>query len=240
MLPMAAQCAGVPWPVDAGAASVYDGTRKDVRNEVRGTGVAARIGEVIESTTTQFVAGAYTLLDAPPFGALVRAQTRTPAESVFGLVYEIRTGSKEPGGRAVVRGRTYSGRELYDAEIYQEHPDLAEVLQTEFAAITVGFGDASTFYHYLPPQPPPVHYSVYPATDGEVTRFTARFDFFRTLLFSAQVPGDELLAATIRAAARSLSPRENQGYLLRAGRELAMLLKDDHERLTAILRRIRP
>ena len=204
--------------------------------------VQARIGEVIEATTTRFTAGAYELLEAPPFGSLVRAQTRTEGMAVYGLVYEIRTGSKEPGGRALVRGRTYTGRELYDQEIYHEHPDLAEVLQTEFSAITVGFVEAERMYQYLPPQPPPVHYSVYECTGDELASFTEMTDFFRTLLFAYQIPSDELLAATIRAAARARNadPGTERAYLVRAGREVASLLKDDYDRLTAILRRIRP
>lgn len=200
-----------------------------------------RIGEVIESTTTRFTAGAYELLAAPPFGALVRAQTREAGNAVYGLVYEIRTGSKEPGGRAMVRGRTYSGRELYDAEIYDEHPDLAEVLQTEFSAITVGFFEHGQTLQYLPPQPPPVHYSVYQSDDAELVRFTETTDFFRGVLFTFQIPSDELLAATVRAAARARAPQGlERAYLVRAGREVASLLKDDYDRLTAILRRIRP
>lgn len=203
----------------------------------------ARIGEVIEATTTRFTAGAYELLAAPPFGALVRAQTRVEGMLVYGFVYEIRTGSKEPGGRALVRGRTYSGRELYDQEIYAEHPDLAEVLQTEFSAITVGFTDNGRVYQYLPPQPPPVHYSVYPCADEELASFTEQTDFFRTLLFAYQIPSDELLAAAIRAAARARGGADSaaeRAYLVHAGREVASLLKDDYDRLTAILRRIRP
>lgn len=197
-----------------------------------------RIGEVIESSTTRFTAGAYELLEAPPFGALVRAVTRHEGMAVYGLVYEIRTGSKEPGGRAVVRGRTYSGRNLYDEEIYFEHPDLAEVLQTEFSAITVGFAEAGRIYQYLPPHPPPVHYSVYPCEPAELAAFCEAADFFRAVLFAAQIPSDELLAAAIRAAARARP--DGREYLVRAGRELAGLLKDDYDRLNALLRRIRP
>lgn len=198
----------------------------------------SRIGEVIESSTTRFVAGAYELLAAPAFGALVRAQTRVEGMAVYGLVYEIRTGSKEPGGRAVVRGRTYTGRELYDAEIYHEHPDLAEVLQTEFSAITVGFIAQGQIQQYLPPHPPPVHYSVYESDDDELAQFSQSCDFFRGVLFAHQIPSDELLAAAIRTIARSRS--DSRSYLVHAGREVAGLLKDDHDRLTALLRRIRP
>ncbi|MEI8165872.1 MAG: HAS-barrel domain-containing protein [Chloroflexales bacterium] len=197
-----------------------------------------RIGEVIESSTTRFTAGAYELLAAPPFGSLVRAVTRSAGAAVYGLVYEIRTGSKEPGGRAVVRGRTYSGRELFDAEIYFENPDLAEVLQTEFSALTVGFAEGGQIYQYLPPQPPPVHYSVYECDAAELARFSEGCDFFRGALFAAQVPSDELLSACIRAIARARP--DSRDYLVRAGREVAGLLKDDYDRLTALLRRIRP
>ena len=197
-----------------------------------------RIGEIIESSTTSFTAGAYALLEAPPFGALVRAQSRVEGQAVYGLVYEIRTGSKEPGGRATVRGRSYSGRDLYDDEIYQEHPDLAEVLQTEFSAITVGYVEDERIYQYLPPQPPPVHYSVYECALPELAHFSAETNFFRTVLFAFQIPSDELLCAAIRTAARAHN--DSRAYLVRAGREVASLLKDDYDRLTAILRRIRP
>ncbi len=197
-----------------------------------------RVGEVIESSSTAFTAGTYELLAAPPFGALVRAVTHQPGLEVYGLVYAIHTGSKEPGGRAVVRGRTYNGRELYDEQIYHEHPDLAEVLQTEFAALTVAFSNQGTLYHYLPPQPPPVHYSVYACNADELRHFSTSSAYFRSVLFAAQAPGDELLAASLRAAAHvQPDPRR---FLVAAGRVLAGLLKDDHERLTALLGRIRP
>ena len=69
-----------------------------------------RIAEVIESSTVGFTAGAYELLDAPPFGSLVRAQSRAAGSAVYGLVYDIRTGSREPGGRATIRGRTTAAK----------------------------------------------------------------------------------------------------------------------------------
>ncbi|NJM06059.1 hypothetical protein HC891_07445 [Candidatus Gracilibacteria bacterium] len=198
-----------------------------------------RIGEVIETSTTRFTAGAYALHAASPFGGLVRAQSLDAEMAVYGLVYEIRTGSKEPRwARRRFAGGTYTGRELYDAEIYHEHPDLAEVLQTEFSALTVGFSAERRVYHYLPPQPPPVHYSVYPCDAAELTAFSQSSDFFRSVLFAAQIPSDELLAAVIRTIARARP--DPRAYLVDAGREVAGLLKDDYDRLNALLRRIRP
>ncbi|MGQ9550216.1 MAG: HAS-barrel domain-containing protein [Roseiflexus sp.] len=201
--------------------------------------MAQRIAEVIEATNTEFTAGTYELLAAPPFGSLVRAQARDDGMAIYGLVYKIFTGSRDIGGRALVRGRTYTGHELYDAEIYREHPDLTLVLQTEFSAIIVGFvEEGRTIRQFLPPQPPPVHYSVYECDGNEVARFNQALDYFRTVLLTPHIPGDEVLAAAIRAAARTAA--DQHAFLVRSGREIASLLKDDYDRLMAILRRIRP
>jgi hypothetical protein len=103
----------------------------------------------------------------------------------------------------------------------------------------VGFVQAEKMYHYLPPQPPPVHYSVYECDTDELLRFSEACDFFRGVLYTSQIPSDELLAATIRTAARARGS-DSRAYLVRAGRELASLLKDDYDRLAALLRRIKP
>ncbi|WP_333691691.1 HAS-barrel domain-containing protein [Chloroflexus sp.] len=197
-----------------------------------------RIGEIIESSTTMFVAATYELLASPPFGALVQATTPDPALRVYGLVYDIHTGSREPGGRAIVRGRAYSGRNLYDEQIYREHPDLGEVLQTEFAVLTVGYISDGRLLQRLPPQPPPVHYSVYGCAPAELVTFSDQLEFLRTVLLAPGIPNDELLAASVRALAAAR--RDGPAYLVRVGRELARLLKDDYDRLMALLHRFRP
>lgn len=196
-----------------------------------------RVGEVIEASTISWVTGAYRLLDAPAFGSLVRASCHESGLWVYGLVYDIRTGSREPGGRAMVRGgRRYDGQEFYDGAIYDEHPDLAAVLQTEFSALVVGYERAGRLVHYLPPMPPTVHYSVYGCDAATVQRFTATCDFFRTVLHTTVAPADDLLGTAIRRAARLQADR--QAYELCAGREVARLLRDDYDRLRTILRMI--
>jgi hypothetical protein len=81
---------------------------------------------------------------------------------------------------------------------------------------------------------------VYECAGQELAGFSAQTDFFRTLLFASHIPSDELLSAVIRAAARARPGDDSRAYLVQAGREVASLLKDDYDRLTAILRRIRP
>jgi NADPH-dependent ferric siderophore reductase len=130
------------------------------------------------------------------------------------------------------------GREgMYDRDIYAENPDLEVVLQTEFHALIVGFCDGPAIRQYLPPLPPPVHYSVHVCDDEELRRFTQRLDFLPTVLAARDLPADELLAAALRRAAEVQPDR--YAFVVGAGRKLALLLRDDHARLMTILQRIR-
>ena len=138
------------------------------------------------------------------------------------------------GGRALVRGRDG----MYDGDIYLENPDLEAVLQTEFRALIVGFCDGPSIRQHLPAFPPPTHYSVYLCDDDELRRFTERLQFCRTILQAGEVPQEELLAATLRQAAAAWpNPR---AFLVNAGRNLAVLLREDHARLLAIVEGMRP
>ncbi len=192
-----------------------------------------RIGEIIESNTTSFIAGTYQLHEGPPFGALVRAEGRDGC-AAYGLVYNIETTSREMGGRALVRGR----EGMYDSDIYLANPDLEAVLQTEFHALIVGYCDGPTIRQHLPAFPPPTHYSVHLCDGDELRRFSERLQFCRTVLQAPDVPSEELLAATLRQAARCRP--DPHSFLVNAGRSLAVLLRDEHTRLLAIVERIRP
>ena len=56
-----------------------------------------RVGEVIEASTTEFVAQCYELYQSPPLGSLVKT-TDLPVE-LYGIVYNAATTSLEPGRR---------------------------------------------------------------------------------------------------------------------------------------------
>lgn len=197
-----------------------------------------RIAEIIEASTQQVVAASYELLTAPAFGSLVRVHTSDTQVVVYAVVYDIRTQSREPGGRAIVRGKSYTGQALYDDEIYRAHPDLREVLQTEFAAWVVGYRRGDAVMQRLPALPPPVHYTVAACDDAELRLFGAQFGYLRMIVQAAQLPSDELLAALIRQIAHAHGT-DARAYVVRAGRELAVLLRDDFERLRQLLAQIR-
>jgi hypothetical protein len=204
----------------------------------RGRG-PSRLGEIVEASSRALTAQSVRLHAAPAFGSLVRVPLEAagggPTE-LYAVVAETRTASLEAGGRPIARGH----EDVVDAAIYRENPDLEHVLRTEFRALLVGFRTDGTLRQHLPPLPPPLHYSVYGCTPAEVIAFTERLDYLRTLL--AEPPGvaDELVAASARAAAAARDGAAGDAFLLRVGRELAVLLRDDYERLTAVLRRLRP
>src|SRR5207253_10155572 len=107
-------------------------------------------------------------------------------------------------------------------------------------ALLVGFRVQGLLRQPLPPIPPPLHYSVYTCSDAEVATFSERLDYLRTLLAAPAALADELVAASARLAAVARDPAAAEAFLLRVGRELAVLLRDDYDRLTAVLRRLRP
>ena len=77
------------------------------------------------------------------------------------------------GAAAVERLRARKRRPTKPFAIYHEHPDLAEVLQTEFTAITVGFVEHGQIHQYLAPQPPPAC-GGHRIARGECIQFHAR------------------------------------------------------------------
>jgi hypothetical protein len=186
------------------------------------------VGEIVDTSVASFAAQACTFGVAPDFGAFVKVVL--PERTVYGLVYAIHSGSLEAGGRPVMRGRDG----LRDDAIYRANPDLAQVLKTEFAALIVGFDELGRWRGYLPPSPPPLHWSVYACSEAETARLTDTLDYFRTVLAAPDVPADALLAANVRRA--RAARHDGPSFAVRAGRELAVLLKHDYPRLTSILR----
>jgi hypothetical protein len=190
------------------------------------------IGEIVEASTTEFLAQAVELDFAPPFGAFVEVAGEDDLK-VYGVVAHVQTAGIDPGSRAIMRGHG----DVRDERIYQENPDLPLVLRTTFRAMVVGFAEGEHCYQFLPPRPPRLHYSVFTCAPDTVKAFaTTSLDYFVALLNAASdVPVDELLAANLRYTAACY--QDGGEFLNLAGRELAQLLRADYARLTAILRR---
>jgi len=199
-----------------------------------------RAGEVVATTTTEFEAQAVELHRAPPLGALVSVRLDDGCR-VFGVVAGAYTEGLDTGARPVPRAT--DARQ--DADVYRDNPDLAHVLRTCFRCLVVGFHDGERVRHYLPAAPAPIHYSVAVCERADIQAFTTAFAYFPLLVNARNVAVEEVLAAHVRFVAAGRGDQRNSDesgdqMRVRAGREIAALLRDDHARLRTILDRIRP
>ena len=191
-----------------------------------------RVGEIIEASTTDFVAQCYELYQSPPLGSLVKT-TDLPVE-LYGIVYYATTASLEPGRRPIARGKDEASEE----DVYRSSPQLTKLLRTEFSALVVGYQEDGKLYRYLPPKPARIHGFVYLCPAEEVREFSQSFDFLN-MLINAHVPvsTEELVAASLRQMSQAQEDR--QKFLVAAGKELAVMLGGEFNRLKAILGRIK-
>src|SRR5688500_16585224 len=142
------------------------------------TSATHRLGEVIETSTTAFVAESDQLHVLPELGALVRVGGLSASQSYIGVVAYGATGGLDTGRRAVRRG----GDELADAAIYDRHPELELILRTVFTVAVVGSRDGTPVRHTLPALPVPLHYSVHPCAAADVAPFCREPRYFPALL----------------------------------------------------------
>jgi len=194
-----------------------------------------RVGEVIEASTTDFIAQCYELYQSPPLGSLVK--TILPLEGLvelYGIVYNATTTSLEPGRRPIARGKDEASEE----EIYRSSPQLLKLLKSEFSALVVGHRQDEKLYHYLPPNPARIHSFVYLCSPEEVKEFSQSFDFLNILInTNLPVSAEELISACLRQM--SLVYEDRHAFLVAAGKELALILSGQFNQLKAILGRIK-
>ncbi len=191
-----------------------------------------RVGEVIEASTTAFVAQCYELYQLPPLGNLVK--TKDPPVELYAVVYNATTTGIEPGRRPIARGKDETSEEA----IYQSSPQLLKLLRSEFGALVVGHRQDDKLHHYLPPKPARIHGFVYPCPPEEVKEFSQSFDFLNILINThLPIPVEELVAACLRQMAEVYEDRH--AFLVAAGKELAVLLSGQFNQLKAILGRIK-
>ncbi|MFC1987993.1 hypothetical protein ACFLVH_05575 [Chloroflexota bacterium] len=194
---------------------------------------AKRAGEVIEASSTDFVAQCYELYQSPPLGSLVK--TIDLPMALYGIVYHATTTSLEPGRRPIARGKNEASEE----EIYRSSPQLLKLLRSEFSTLVVGHRQGDNLYHYLPPKPARIHSFVYLCSPEESREFSQSFDFLN-ILINARLPvsTEELVAASLRQM--SQVQEDPHAFLVAAGKELAILLGSEFNRLKSILGKIKP
>jgi hypothetical protein len=205
--------------------------------------------EVVETATTEFLSQCLEseglqFPAMPPFGSWVKSVDEESGNQIYGVVYHVTTAPIDSVHRARALGLSLQ-------ELREQQPQIFAMLKTEFRAAIVGFqpphaskngkngnGSSHTIsaYQYLPPRPPQIHQSVQYCQSDEIIHFSEQLDFLRTLLQLTGAPVDALTAAAIREVYQlRLADRK---WLVRAGRMLSVLLKDDYDRLQMILSQI--
>jgi hypothetical protein len=190
-----------------------------------------QVGRVLRAGTRGFAVGCAVMQpDIPAFGSLVRAEGQTPESAIYGLIYDVSV-EDDPFVRQFISADP-------PEEVVRDQRENRQV-PIEVSVLAVGCSDAGTIRQCLPAQPPVTLDWLYQCADEEIQAFTTRFDYFRLVLDAREVPADELLGASLRAAAAARPEGERETFLVEAGRELARLLAGDLVRLEGLLRRLR-
>jgi hypothetical protein len=200
------------------------------------------IAEVVETASCEFLAQCLEPEDLsfpamPPFGSWVCSMDEQSGNQIYAVVFHATTMPIDSVHRARALGLSLQ-------ELREEQPQIFAMLKTEFRAAIVGFElpadnrSSPRIYQYIPPRPPQIHQAVYRCEPEAIVRFTQELDFLRTLLSVSNVPVESLTAAAIREVYRLR--KADREWLIKAGRTLSVLLKDDYDRLRFILSQIHP
>lgn len=189
------------------------------------------IGRVTRSSTRGYV-GAIKVPEPeiPIFGAFCKASAQQGGSQVVGVIYNISIQDDELTRQLAASGQP-TQEELADHQFVRQIP-------IEFEALSIGYQSQESFYYSLPPQPPLALASIQSLDQGEIVTFTNTLDFIPIILSALTLPVDELLAASLRIAAKARGQSEQRNFLLEAGRYCAKLLSYDLARLDSFLKNL--
>jgi hypothetical protein len=186
------------------------------------------IGRLLRAGTTGFIAGCrVNQLDAPAFGALVRASLGEGYQ-VYGLIYDIHI-DDDGLVRQLVTADNVS------EEVMRDNRER-RIVPVEMSVLSVGYEADGKIVHLLPPRPPLSLDIIYLCDEKDVARFTSvgRFGYFRHVLQNQDIPIGEVLAAHIQQAGKAHG-QGGEKWKEQATQELITLLRDDYPTLMSVL-----
>ena len=190
-----------------------------------------QVGRVLQASTRGFAIGCAVMRpDVPAFGSFVRAERKASGEVIYGLIYDVSV-EDDPFVRQFI------GANPPEEVVLDQRENRQVPIEVRVLAVGCTAGDGVR--HRLPTQPPVTLDWLYQCSADEIRAFTQRFDYFRLVLETREIPADELLAASLRAAAAARPKQRRESFLVEAGRELVRLLAGDPTRLEGLLRRLR-
>lgn len=183
---------------------------------------------VVETSLRSFT-GAYERYVEEPLRLGQMVAVREGAVTVFGVVADVVSGPEDPS-----RPLQPTGGDRPAAEVFAENPHILPLLQTRVEIVACGHAAGEAMLPLLPPSPPPLLALIHEASRDEVTRL-ADGGAFLSLLVASPAADDQVIAASIRAAARAYDLAAHE-FAVAAGKELARLLRAEPARLATVLR----
>lgn len=183
--------------------------------------------EVVESSLQSFTAQCWQWNQMPPFGSLV---TVTQGQrTVFGIVYEVHTGSLDPN-------RVVQAYQKTEQELRMQQPQIFAFLRTTYAAVIVGYQSNDSITYQLALQPPSIHTFVSYATQAQQAQFFATPDYIYRLCHAPLVTNlDELLLLLFKQQYQAGMSEKQLQSLFEA---LSLCWQHDYRRLKIFTRRV--
>ncbi|MFT6765473.1 MAG: hypothetical protein ACJAZS_000351 [Alteromonas naphthalenivorans] len=146
--------------------------------------------EVIESSLQTWTGQSWDWDTFPTYGSLTTIIT--PKRTWFGLVYQVYTGSTDPG-------RTPFAYKKTEQELLAEQPQIFEFLKTTFSCLALGFMEQERIFYQVPPEPPKIHAFIHKSSVLLSKQFFASSAYLPLIFASEQIKNkDELLLAMLR------------------------------------------
>jgi hypothetical protein len=182
------------------------------------------IGRLLRAGTTGFIAGCrVNQLNVPSLGALTRAPL-SDGYQVYGLIYDIHI-DDDGLVRQLVTADNVSD------EIMRDNRER-RIVPVEMSVLAVGYEQDGRVHHLLPPRPPLSLDVICLCDETDISRFTAKFGYFRHILNAKDAPVGEVLAAHIQQASAA---NKDKTWKERATAEVITLLRDDYPTLMSVL-----
>jgi hypothetical protein len=184
------------------------------------------IGRLLRAGTTGFIAGCrVNQLDAPSFGALVRAPLGEGYQ-IYGLIHDIHI-DDDGLVRQLVTADNVS------EEVMRDNRER-RIVPVEMSVLAVGYEQNGKIHHLLPPRPPLSLDVIYLCDGDDLKKFVTagRFGYFRHILQAKELPVGEVLAAHLQQAGKAVG---NPTWRENAVQELITLLRDDYPTLMSVL-----
>lgn len=184
--------------------------------------------EIIESSLQTFTGQCWAWNKTPQFGSLILVENGP--KPIFGLVYQIQTGSMDPVRYPFPYQKTHE-------ELLAEQPQIFEFLKTSFSCLALGYQERGKIHYLMPPEPPKIHSFLTIAQEEQNRLFFAQNRYLPLLFgYSGPINMDELLLALLKGQ-NDLKSLNNE-RLLDFINTYSLLTGSDYRRLKLFLQRV--